>query len=41
MVSSVGDLGDEADGRLIDPNRRITQYAETTPLQSQSEMTEA
>jgi hypothetical protein len=40
-MSSVGDLGEEADGQLIDPNKRITQYADTTPLQSQSEMTEA
>ncbi|KAH8555941.1 hypothetical protein BGW37DRAFT_152866 [Umbelopsis sp. PMI_123] len=41
MVSSVGDLGDDMDGRLIDPNKRITQYADTTPLQPQSEMAEA
>ncbi|GAB5589322.1 hypothetical protein Unana1_04222 [Umbelopsis nana] len=41
MMSSVGDMSDETDGQLIDANKRITQYAETTPLQSPSEMTEA
>ncbi|KAJ2959270.1 hypothetical protein NQZ79_g5201 [Umbelopsis isabellina] len=43
MMSSVGDLSDESEGQLIDPNKRITQYgdtSDTTPLQGQSEMTD-
>ncbi|KAG2179001.1 hypothetical protein INT43_001850 [Umbelopsis isabellina] len=42
MMSSVGDLNDDSEGQLIDPNKRITQYgdSDTTPLQGQSEMTD-